>query len=122
MPAFSVTGLHHVQLAMPPGAEARARAFYRDVLGLREVPKPAELAGRGGAWFTGGGADVHLGTEDPFTPAAKAHPALVVDDLDAAHAALVPHGAGEISTLPGLRRFYVVDPFGNRIEICAPDG
>lgn len=115
---FHVLALHHVQLAMPAGAEDTARAFYAGVLGLREVGKPAELAGRGGVWFAAGSLALHLGTEEPFIPATKAHPALAVTDLDAAHATLPAPSA--ISALPGLRRFYIADPFGNRIEIVAP--
>ena len=113
-----ITALHHVQLAMPEGAEDIARAFYTGLLGLTEVDKPEILAGRGGCWFEGGSCRLHLGVETPFAPAKKAHPALVVEDLAAARDAL---GGGEIEALPGLRRFYVFDPFGNRLEICAPD-
>ena len=113
-----ITALHHVQLAMPEGAEDIARAFYAGRLGLTEVDKPEILAGRGGCWFEGGSCRLHLGVETPFAPAKKAHPALVVEDLAAARDAL---GGGEIEALPGLRRFYVFDPFGNRLEICAPD-
>lgn len=116
---FRVTGLDHVQLAMPVGAENAARAFYCEVLGLIEVAKPKALSGRGGLWFEGGSARIHLGVETPFAPAQKAHPALIVDDLAAAHAGLPD--PTEISALPGLRRFYVNDPFGNRIEILQPD-
>lgn len=101
---------------MPAGAEDQARAFYTGLFGLVEVAKPAALAGRGGVWFTGGGVNLHLGVEDPFRPAQKAHPALIVDDLEAAQAVLQ---GGEISALPGLRRFFVADPFGNRIEVLA---
>ena len=112
--AFRVRTLHHVQLAMPEGAEDAARAFYAGQLGLREVPKPAALAGRGGCWFEGDALALHLGVEADFRPARKAHPALEVDDLEAARAAL---DGGPVEVLPGLRRFYVTDPFGNRIEI-----
>lgn len=118
MSDFNVTGLDHVQLAMPQGGEDAARAFYGGLLGLTEAPKPAALAGRGGVWFTGGGLQLHLGVETPFQPARKAHPALVVTDLAAAHSTLPAPSA--ISALPGLRRFYVADPFGNRIEILQP--
>ncbi|MEY1554672.1 VOC family protein [Yoonia sp. R2331] len=117
MSSFSITGLDHVQLAMPPGQEDVARAFYCGRLGLREVAKPAALAGRGGCWFAGAGVNLHLGVEEPFTPARKAHPALVVDDLEQARAALE---GGEVSSLPGWRRFYIADPFGNRIEVMQP--
>ena len=121
MGEFRVTGLHHVQLAMPSGGEDAARAFYAGALRLAEVENPAALTGRGGVWFEGRGIALHLGVEDPFRPAQKAHPALAVTDLAAARAALAEHAPTEISALPGLRRFYVPDPFGNRIEIVAPD-
>jgi len=111
--------IDHVQLAMPPGGEERARAFYRDVLGLDEVPKPPILAARGGCWFERGAVRVHLGVEAEFRPARKAHPAFVVSDLDglvercrAAGSRVVP--AEEPG---GSRRFHVDDPFGNRIEL-----
>ncbi len=114
-----ITGLDHVQLAMPRGREAAAQAFYSGLLGMAELPKPAPLAARGGCWFASGAAVVHLGVEEPFRPAAKAHPALLTDDLDALAAALAAAGHrcvfadGEIS---GVRRFYTTDPFGNRVE------
>ena len=119
-----IAALHHVQLAMPEGREAEARAFYEGLLGLAEVEKPAVLAGRGGAWFEAGTVRVHLGVETPFAPALKAHPAFEVPDLDAVRARL--EGAGVRCTaderLPGFRRFYAADPFGNRIELLAADG
>ena len=109
--------LDHVQLAMPPGQEDTAERFYCDVLGLVRVPKPPALAARGGCWFVDpdGGAHVHLGVEADFRPARKAHPAFVVDDLDAvvARAAAVRWD----DELPGVCRCYVDDPFGNRIEL-----
>lgn len=117
MSDFGIIGLHHVQLAMPPGGEAAARTFYGNTLGLQEEAKPKALAGRGGVWFRATGVSLHLGVEEPFRPARKAHPALEVTDLEDARAALAQHAPSEISTLPGLRRFYVSDPFGNRIEI-----
>ncbi|HEY6491902.1 MAG TPA: VOC family protein [Trebonia sp.] len=114
-----ITGLDHVQLAMPRGREEAARSFYAGLLGMTELPKPAALAVRGGCWFTSGTAVLHLGVEEPFTPARKAHPALLVDDLEALAAALASAGHecvradGEI---PGVRRFHASDPFGNRVE------
>lgn len=124
---MNLTGLDHVQLAMPAGAEDAAVAFYAGVLGLTEVPKPAALAGRGGVWFAGPGIALHLGTDSPFAPAKKAHPAFTVASLAAARAHLDMHGITwtDGGALPGLVRLYVADPFGNRIEILertAPDG
>ncbi len=116
-----VLGLHHVQLAMPPGGEAGARAFYGDLLGLEELPKPDQLKPRGGCWFRGAGVEIHLGVEDPFAPARKAHPALLVDDFDGLEARLREAGH-EVATdvpLEGFRRFHTSDPFGNRIELLA---
>ena len=111
--------IHHVQVAMPPGEEERARGFYRDVLGLDEVPKPPELAARGGCWFRRGDVELHLGVEEPFAPARKAHPAIVVDDLGAMPERLDAAGApvSEDVPLEGHRRIHTADPFGNRIEL-----
>jgi catechol 2,3-dioxygenase-like lactoylglutathione lyase family enzyme len=113
--------IHHVQLAMPAGQEDRARGFYGGVLGLGEVAKPASLRGRGGCWFEAGGVRVHLGVEDGFAPAAKAHPAFLVD-LDAMVRRLSAAGieARADTDYPGFRRIYVSDPFGNRIEFLEP--
>lgn len=110
--------LHHVQLAMPAGAEDRARAFYAGVLGLEEIAKPPVLAARGGAWFGAGGVELHLGVEDGFTPARKAHPGILVTDLDALVARLTAAGvdARPDGEFPGHRRVYADDPFGNRLE------
>ncbi|MBL6275497.1 glyoxalase [Micromonospora fiedleri] len=115
--------IHHVQLACPRGSEDRSRAFYVDLLGLTELTKPPALAARGGCWFTGYGAELHLGVEDDFRPARKAHPALLRPDLDtlATHLAAVDYpvtwGNDE---LPGLRRFHTTDPHGNRLEFLTP--
>ena len=113
-----IEGLDHVQLAMPPGGEADARAFYADVLGLREVPKPPPLAERGGCWFEGP-VTLHLGVEPDFRPARKAHPALTVADLTEAEAHLASHGVmlRRDESVPELVRGYLEDPFGNRIEL-----
>jgi len=112
-------GFHHVQVAMPPGREAEAVGFYRDVLGLEEVPKPEHLASRGGCWFRGGTVELHLGVEDPFAPARKAHPALLVDDLDALERRLREAAVRVVrdADLEWYRRVYVADPFGNRLEL-----
>lgn len=114
-----ILALDHVQLAMPVGGEAAARAFYAGVLGLVPVEKPVPLAGRGGAWFERGNVRVHLGVETPFRPARKAHPAFAVNRLDAAITALEAAGFGwrRDVDLPGLVRIFVEDPFGNRIEL-----
>ena len=117
-----VSAIDHVQLAMPPGEEARARQFYGEVLGLTEVPKPPVLAARGGVWFAEGPVQLHLGVEADFRPAIKAHPALRVDDLDAlaARCNAAGHPVQFDPSLPGYRRFYVADPFGNRLEFLEP--
>jgi catechol 2,3-dioxygenase-like lactoylglutathione lyase family enzyme len=116
---IQVIGLDHVQLAIPPGGEDAARGFYVGVLGLREVAKPTALAARGGCWFEGPGTVLHLGIEQPFAPARKAHPALLVADLEDCRDALLAAGAPIIpeETEIATRRFYTADPFGNRIEI-----
>jgi catechol 2,3-dioxygenase-like lactoylglutathione lyase family enzyme len=114
-------GIHHVQVAAPAGSEPVLREFYGGVLGLTEVDKPAELAGRGGAWFRSGPVELHLGVEEPYAPARKAHPALVVDDLDALAERLEAAGHPvERGTLPGFRRFHTSDPHGNRLEFLQP--
>jgi catechol 2,3-dioxygenase-like lactoylglutathione lyase family enzyme len=120
---FEIMRLDHVQLAMPPGGEAEAEAFYAGVLGLQRIPKPAPLAARGGCWFRHGDVAVHLGVEEDFRPARKAHPAFVVDDLAALHDACEAAG---VAVRPNPDRgpgtgAYVDDPFGNRIEFVAAD-
>lgn len=114
-----IIGLDHVQVAIPLGGEEAARAFYGALLGLSEVSKPAELADRGGCWFAAGDTLLHLGVELAFMPARKAHPAFRVADLDLARQVL--EGASVAVTpdtsLPHVRRLYVADPFGNRIEL-----
>jgi catechol 2,3-dioxygenase-like lactoylglutathione lyase family enzyme len=114
-----ITGFDHVQLAMPRGREDAARSFYAALLGMTELPKPPALAPRGGCWFASGAAVLHLGVEEPFSPARKAHPALLVDDLDALAATLSAAGhacARADGEIPGVRRFHTRDPFGNRVE------
>lgn len=110
--------LHHVQLAVPPGAEDVCRAFWGEVLGMRELDKPAVLAARGGCWFRGGDLEVHLGVEEPFVPARKAHPGMLVDGLRALAERLVQagHAVAWDDDFPGHDRFYSADPFGNRLE------
>jgi catechol 2,3-dioxygenase-like lactoylglutathione lyase family enzyme len=118
-----VQRLDHVQLAMPAGREADARAFYQGALGIPEVKKPANLAKRGGCWFERGALKIHLGVEADFRPARKAHPALIVEDLASLSAALTKAGYPVRSDEPleGYTRLYVDDPFGNRIELMEPD-
>ena len=116
---MAITGIEHVQLAMPPGGEDAARAFYTGLLGLPERTKPPQLAARGGCWFEGPGVKVHLGVEADFRPAQKAHPALLVDDLSALVALLDGCDFPVVPDAPvdGRARCYVSDPFGNRIEL-----
>jgi catechol 2,3-dioxygenase-like lactoylglutathione lyase family enzyme len=117
-----VERIDHVQLAMPPGREDDARRFYADLLGIPEVPKPPELAARGGCWFEDGALKVHLGVEADFRPARKAHPALLVRDLGTLVAGLRAAGVEIVDDdhLDGYERVYAYDPFGNRLELLEP--
>jgi catechol 2,3-dioxygenase-like lactoylglutathione lyase family enzyme len=119
---MTILALDHVQLAMPAGGEDAARAFYAGLLGLAEQPKPANLAIRGGCWFTAASVKLHLGVEADFRPARKAHPAFVVDDVAALAARLTDAGHRVVTDAPlaGYDRVYVDDPFGNRIELMQP--
>ncbi len=119
---MSVLRIDHVQLAMPPGEEAAAVAFYQDVLGITHVPKPEHLAARGGCWFEVGELKIHLGVEQEFRPAKKAHPALIVDDVQALAAAIAAAGFRVVDDQPldGYDRIYADDPFGNRLEFMQP--
>lgn len=114
-----VVGIDHVQLAMPPGGEEKARVFYGEILGLAEIPKPAELASRGGVWFHCGSRQLHLGVEAEFRPARKAHPALSVEGYAGLVRTLRQAGyeVREDTTLPAITRCFTFDPFGNRIEL-----
>lgn len=115
--------LDHVQIAAPPGCEEQARQFFTGLLGLEEIPKPEALHGRGGVWFSLGAAQLHVGVEESFAPARKAHPAIRLDPgaLDRVAATLV--GAGVTvewdHSLPDRRRFFSTDPWGSRIELLA---
>lgn len=115
----NITGIDHVQLAMPVGAEPQARDFYAGVLGLPEIVKPAHLAVRGGAWFQCGAAQLHLGADSSFQAAKKAHPALVVDGLAEFVSALAGRGVEvKLEEAVGpMDRVTIFDPFGNRIEL-----
>lgn len=116
---MSIMRVDHIQLAMPAGGEGAARAFYAGLLGLVEVPKPASLAKRGGAWFEKGEVRLHLGVDQDFRPARKAHPGLLVHGLAELASRLRDAGVPvtEDALLPGYDRIYVEDPFGNRIEL-----
>ena len=118
---MAVVGLDHVQVAAPmrPGVEDEARAFYGELLGLREIEKPGALQAKGGVWFSLGQGELHVGLEDQFQPARKAHPALLVSNLAAMRQRLEEVGAqiAEAEAIPGVSRFYIYDPFGNRIEL-----
>ena len=117
----TIVAIDHVQLAMPVGGEEEARRFYAGLLGIPEQPKPAALAGRGGAWFERDAVRIHLGVEADFRPARKAHPALQVRGLEPLVARLRAAGVEVIDEpLPGHRRVYVADPFGNRLELLEP--
>ena len=115
--------LHHVQLAMPPGGEEDARRFYQGLLGLTEVEKPPVLRARGGAWFRGRSLEVHLGVEQEFRAARKAHPGLVTNNLEELAGSLTNGGVEVLwdGDFPGFRRFYAHDPFGNRLEFLQPE-
>ena len=121
-----IVGLDHVQVAAPAGCEAAARAFYGGLIGLEELEKPAVLAPRGGCWFRVGANELHVGVADPFTPATKAHPALRLasrEALGSLAAVLEAAGADVIwadyREIPGVTRFHVADPWGNRLELVA---
>ncbi len=113
-------GIDHVQVAIPRGGEDEARKFYVDVLGLTEVPKPADMAKRGGAWFEAGAVKVHVGSEEHFVPARKAHPALTLRGLRPFIAARDMDATWN-TEIEGLVRCHVYDPFGNRIELVDAD-
>ena len=114
--------IHHVQIACPAGSEDGLRGFYGSVLGLAEIEKPPVLARRGGCWFRGHGIELHLGVEADFRAARKAHPGLLVQDIDdwAARLRAAGYPVTFDSDFPGMRRFYSEDPHGNRLEFLEP--
>lgn len=121
--SYRLDGLHHTQLAIPPGAEPQVRDFYAGILGMTEIDKPPVLAARGGCWFRSGGLELHLGVEKEFQPARKAHPGILVADIDALARRLSERGV-EVDwddNFPGHRRFYAHDPLGNRLEFLEPE-
>ncbi len=117
-------GLHHVQLSIPPGSEEACRAFYVGILGMTELVKPPVLAARGGLWVRADGLEIHLGVEEDFRAARKAHPGIRVADLDGLAARLAAAGVAVTwdDAFPGHRRFYACDNSGNRLEFLQPDG
>lgn len=123
---MKVVAIDHVQLAMPAGGEPEARRFYGEVLGLTEIPKPEAMRARGGLWFQAGPVQLHLGVEPDMRPSAKAHPALVVTELDRWRAQLAAAGCrwqeAAFEEMPGVRRGHTWDPFGNRIELIEAHG
>ena len=119
---MQVTDIDHVQLAAPKGCEEVARRFFGDLLGLVEIAKPEALRTRGGCWFRVGNRQLHIGIEEDFRPASKAHPAFAVSEIEALYARLTAAG-GACSwdvTLDGARRFHTSDPWGNRLEFTQP--
>ena len=119
----SIVGIDHVQLAAPPGCEDDARRFYGVLLGLQELPKPEPLRARGGVWFRAGAEELHIGVEEPFAPARKAHPAFVVPDLDVVAERLRELGfevdGRQRDSFAGHVRFHTYDAHGNRVEVLA---
>lgn len=118
--SFKFSGIDHVQLAAPPGCENDARRFFVDLLGWEELPKPEPLRQRGGVWFQCGMHQVHIGVQHDFVPATKAHPAFHVENIDALRDYLLRQNVQVIDddarAGEGARRFYLSDPFGNRLE------
>jgi catechol 2,3-dioxygenase-like lactoylglutathione lyase family enzyme len=117
---MTILSIDHIQIAMPPGAEDKARAFYIGILGFVEIPKPTDLAKRGGAWFQSQNVQLHIGVEVDFKPARKAHPAFIVSDLDSLLVKVQTAGYETDTSQPpldGYKRAHIFDPFGNRIEL-----
>lgn len=116
---MAVTGIDHVQVAAPRGCEQAAREFYGALIGMPEIPKPEELQARGGVWFRAGTQELHIGVEEPFAPAKKAHPGLLVDNLHEVRRLLqaAGHEPQDDTAIPGVERLFVTDPFGNRLEL-----
>ncbi|MBV9796890.1 MAG: VOC family protein [Solirubrobacterales bacterium] len=119
-----IVAIDHVQLVGPPGCEPEARAFYRDLLGLEELPRPKSLPDPDGCWFRAGAQQLHVGVEEPFHAAGKAHPSFLVDDLAGLVAKLEAAGTNasmDRSSIPGVPRAFIQDPFGNRLELRQAD-
>ncbi|MCU9614704.1 VOC family protein [Caldibacillus lycopersici] len=116
---FSIDSIDHVQLAAPNGCEVEAREFYSNLLGLQEIEKPQALKKKGGVWFSLGTTQIHIGVEEPFIPAKKAHPAFKMYNLAAFQAFLKENDVPFTIDLeiPDVKRIFIYDPFGNRVEI-----
>lgn len=123
MSSVPFLAIDHVQLAAPAGGEEDARSFFVDVLGMQEIAKPPLLAPRGGVWFASGEVQIHIGIEQDFHPARKAHPALRCHNYDGLLGRLRAAGieVSEVDDIPGVRRAHIHDPFGNRMELVAGD-
>lgn len=117
--SFNFKSIDHVQLAAPKGSEEKARGFYQGIFGLSEIEKPEELKKRGGVWFQFGNSQIHIGIEESFIPAKKAHPAFEIENIEELKKHLNVHGVNYIvdHNLPCANRIYINDPFGNRIEL-----
>ncbi|SNT58243.1 Catechol 2,3-dioxygenase [Bacillus sp. OK838] len=116
---FIFKSIDHIQLAAPKGSEDTARKFFKNILGFEEVEKPEELKKRGGVWFEFGNYQIHIGIEEPFYPAKKAHPAFEIENIEELRKHLITNGIDVMDDdkLPGAKRFYISDPFGNRMEL-----
>lgn len=121
--SFNFKAIDHIQLAAPIGSEELARKFFKDILGFTEIQKPEALKKNGGVWFAFNNVHLHIGIEQPFTPARKAHPAFEVENIEALQQHLSKNDINYIKDdkLPGAKRFYVDDPFGNRLELLEWD-
>lgn len=115
---FEIKAIDHIQLAAPNGSEEEARRFFHGILGMKEIEKPVELKKRGGVWFKFGPYQIHIGIEEPFAPAKKAHPAFYVKSIESLKRHLISHGIEirEDQSIPDVVRFHTDDPFGNRLE------
>jgi catechol 2,3-dioxygenase-like lactoylglutathione lyase family enzyme len=118
-----VLAIDHIQLAAPPGCEEAARRFFGELLGLEEIPKPEPIRARGGVWFRVGEHELHIGVEDGFAPARKAHPGFRAGNYSELRERLLAGGVEvtDDDAIPGVRRCFVADPWGNRIELISAE-